>query len=315
MAYTPALKLEQMGRSPMDGSVPPTQAAGRWGRGMTLPNFLCIGAQKAGTGWLYQMIQQHPNVWVPPVKEVHFFDYMYVKSNRLRTERFLKGAVQKCMLQHINRYMAKGVDFSYLRYLTDIASHEMFTEAWYRRIFERPNARGKVVGELSPAYCTIPQEGIRHLRRLISDARLIYIIRDPTDRALSQLRMEALRPRRKPPANEQDWLERAEQAEVTKGSDYAHFIPLWQAAFPSPRLLFVPYGDIAAEPTSALRKIESFLELKPYAGYKGLNTKIHATTTAAIPNSVTDLIATRLSKQKDFLKSAFGEDFVARTRG
>lgn len=41
---------------------------------MPAPNFLCIGAQKAATFWLWQMLQQHPAIFVSPKKEVHFFN-------------------------------------------------------------------------------------------------------------------------------------------------------------------------------------------------------------------------------------------------
>lgn len=42
---------------------------------MALPNFVCVGAQRAGTTSLYFLLQQHPDVFVPPHwKEPHFFD-------------------------------------------------------------------------------------------------------------------------------------------------------------------------------------------------------------------------------------------------
>jgi hypothetical protein len=41
---------------------------------MRLPNFICIGTQKAGTTLLYEILKQHPQIFLPNVKEVHFFD-------------------------------------------------------------------------------------------------------------------------------------------------------------------------------------------------------------------------------------------------
>lgn len=39
------------------------------------PNFLVIGAQKAGTTWLYYYFKRHPDVFVhPDIKEFHYFD-------------------------------------------------------------------------------------------------------------------------------------------------------------------------------------------------------------------------------------------------
>src|SRR5262245_30617021 len=44
------------------------------GRVVDGPDFLCIGLQKAATGWLYDQLQFHPEFWMPPIKELHFFD-------------------------------------------------------------------------------------------------------------------------------------------------------------------------------------------------------------------------------------------------
>jgi hypothetical protein len=38
------------------------------------PDFICIGAQKAGTTWLYVTLGRRPDIWFPPFKEFHFFD-------------------------------------------------------------------------------------------------------------------------------------------------------------------------------------------------------------------------------------------------
>lgn len=40
-----------------------------------LPTFLIIGAQKSGTTSLYEYLRQHPQVYMSPVKEPHFFTY------------------------------------------------------------------------------------------------------------------------------------------------------------------------------------------------------------------------------------------------
>src|SRR5215210_2387932 len=45
------------------------------------PDFLVIGAQRAGTTWLHRVLRQHPKLWLPPVKELHYFD----KLDTMRT--------------------------------------------------------------------------------------------------------------------------------------------------------------------------------------------------------------------------------------
>ena len=42
---------------------------------MTLPNFFIIGAAKSGTSSLYMYLKQHPEIYMSPVKEPHFFSF------------------------------------------------------------------------------------------------------------------------------------------------------------------------------------------------------------------------------------------------
>ncbi len=42
---------------------------------MALPNFLIIGAAKAGTTALYHYLKQHPQVYMSPEKETNFFAF------------------------------------------------------------------------------------------------------------------------------------------------------------------------------------------------------------------------------------------------
>ncbi len=44
---------------------------------MTQPHFVGIGAQKAGTSWLHACLYEHPGIYVPASKEIHFFSKYY----------------------------------------------------------------------------------------------------------------------------------------------------------------------------------------------------------------------------------------------
>jgi len=39
------------------------------------PNYLVIGAQRCGTTWLAETLGQHPDIYVPRPKEIHFFNH------------------------------------------------------------------------------------------------------------------------------------------------------------------------------------------------------------------------------------------------
>ena len=47
-----------------------------------LPNLLCVGTQKAGTSTLFDILRQHPDIYLPSEKEAHYFysDKNYCKG-------------------------------------------------------------------------------------------------------------------------------------------------------------------------------------------------------------------------------------------
>ena len=47
---------------------------------MTLPNFLGIGTQRGATTWLYNCLKEHPEIFVPEIKELSFFNKNYSKG-------------------------------------------------------------------------------------------------------------------------------------------------------------------------------------------------------------------------------------------
>ncbi|MDY6993754.1 MAG: sulfotransferase [Pseudomonadota bacterium] len=45
----------------------------------TTPDFIGIGAQRSGTTWVANVMSLHPEIWVPPLKELHYFDSVSVE--------------------------------------------------------------------------------------------------------------------------------------------------------------------------------------------------------------------------------------------
>lgn len=55
-----------------------------------LPNFICPGAQKCGTTSLYRTLKQHPDIYLPPIKEVRFFMDRYYSNRREKYQKFYR---------------------------------------------------------------------------------------------------------------------------------------------------------------------------------------------------------------------------------
>ena len=54
--------------------------------------FLSVGAMKAGTTWLYAVLERHPELYFCPEKEVHYFYHRYVDDGLLSEAHRLEKA-------------------------------------------------------------------------------------------------------------------------------------------------------------------------------------------------------------------------------
>jgi sulfotransferase family protein len=137
--------------------------------GDACPDFLCVGAQKGGTSWLYGQLEAHPDFWMPPVKELHYLNSLN------RTRRFHPP---RCSDQRDASFLDGMKNLSALSYI-DLEN--------YGRLFEH---KGSLVsGDISPAYSTVSDEVIQRVVNSFPNLKVIFLARDPVERAWSQLSM------------------------------------------------------------------------------------------------------------------------------
>ncbi len=122
---------------------------------MTMPNFLIIGAMKSGTTSLYHYLEQHPQVYMSPVKEPNFF--------AVEGEKFYSDSL---------RGSGGLARFPGIR---DIET--------YRELFKQVSNE-TAIGEASPLYIYVPK-AVERIKHYIPNAKLIAILRHPVDRAYS----------------------------------------------------------------------------------------------------------------------------------
>ena len=118
---------------------------------VTMPNFLIIGAQKAGTTSLYYYLKQHPQIYMSPIKEPHFFDGEGAGQDAGRPVRGLRP--------------------------------EITTIEEYRTLFQGAT-KETAIGEASPSYLYIP-EAPERIRYHVPEVNLIAVLRNPVERAYS----------------------------------------------------------------------------------------------------------------------------------
>lgn len=120
---------------------------------MTFPNFLIIGAVKAGTSSIFKYITQHPQVYGAPIKEPSFFAFENEVVN-------FCGPGDELFNQAV---ITKYEDYE--RLFADV-NHEM------------------AIGEASVVYLHSDKAPFR-IKHYIPNVKLMAILRNPVDRAIS----------------------------------------------------------------------------------------------------------------------------------
>jgi hypothetical protein len=121
---------------------------------MNMPNFLIIGAEKAGTTALYHILHEHPQIYMSPVKEPSFFAF--------------EGQTMD--------FSGPGdgwINHNAVTNLTD-----------YQALFSGCN-EAVAVGEASTYYLMLGAQSAESMARHVPDMKIIAILRHPVDRAYS----------------------------------------------------------------------------------------------------------------------------------
>jgi hypothetical protein len=234
------------------------------------PDFLVIGAQKAGTTWLDRNLRTHPKIWLPPEKEIHFFDlprplpFAALLLAPVRAARhWARARLQRDWAKVKAGEQSLGW---YFRYYFLPRTHR-----WYRSLFTP--SLGQICGEATPPYAVLAESKIREIQRLMPQVKLIYLLRDPVERMWSDAAMFQS-PRfggrgiKKARATAVDSFLRDQQN--LQHSCYAENIARWESSFGPSQICLLFQDDIARRPAYVLQTVTEFLGLAP--------VKIRATT-------------------------------------
>ena len=217
------------------------------------PDFVCIGAQKSGTTWLYENLARHAEVWVPPVKEFHYFDRVCVNDQLL-------GLWDMPHPHGIARYAGafKSLDVKRLRWLRQYYRLGM-DKAWYLDLFDTRYSGGKLCGEITPGYSTLEERGVKYARSVLGgDVHILFIVRNPVYRSWSAakmlLRCSGINLASVLPGDLDDFLM---SPIITLHSQYSRIVPLWKNYFDNFHILF--YDQICQSPREFLSEISRIL--------------------------------------------------------
>lgn len=274
-----------------------------------LPDFLVIGVQKGGTSWLWDQLRQHPLVWMPPFKELQFFNTEFIPSHRSWTTKHCDRAIQT-LIEKKKEVKQPARKQMWDTYLSSIAKDPKPSLEWYKDCFRFPVHPRAILGDVSPAYCTIPDEGVDYVKQLLPDARIVFIVRNPLKRIISHLRMKISNSKRDTATfHAGQWHAYVDDPNLYQRAIYSEYIPRWDRAY-GDRILYLPFDLIRKDPSDFLSQVTRHIGVKPFTP-KAAEKAVHVTEKHPIPPAVERLLAERVEGEWEYLQQRFPAGFTA----
>lgn len=241
-----------------------------------MPDFLGIGGTRCGTTWLHEQLRTHPQLWLPPVKELHYFD----RSTRYASPSHLAH-------DGLRRRLSAGDDATLQwhhearRDLLRAPRHPSTAawklryylgrpdDDWYTSLF--PRRRGLLRGEITPSYSLLTPADVARVHSLMPDAKLLFLVRDPVERAWSGFRRKGL--------TDDEIRARLDRPAIDRRTDYLTTLDTWSAVFPRDQLFVGFFDDITADPARLLTDVLTFLGVD--AGPQHIPADLHRRVNAA----------------------------------
>jgi hypothetical protein len=196
---------------------------------------LGVGAQKSGTSWLHTQLHQRQDANFGFCKEYHILDALTLPQFAHFQPRLIapwkwRTWRRKRFLQDSNRY------FDYFNHL-----------------LSKPAI--KLTGDITPSYSCLSAETLAWTRDQLSKrgitTRVVFLLRDPVERILSQQRMQLRKRGELQPELEREQLLRASRKlkhQSSQRSDYLHTLKALQTTFAPEELFIDLYERLFTEP-------------------------------------------------------------------
>lgn len=273
-------------------------------------DFIGIGAQKAGTTWLFKQLKLLPDFSFPVLKELHYFSRSpdYASSsflaeprlvNRLMDEEWTKRALEKIRSK---KDEPRKAEWYAKWFFSD------YTDDWYLSLFD---ASAPFKGEISPSYALLQPKDISGMYRLAPEARIIFLLRNPVDRAWSQYRFYKGWYKKDFDFNQaktEDIIRFMDAEGQELRSDYLSTLRNYEQVYPKDQILVGFYDAIGEQPAELMEEVVRFIggDAGDIAKYCQLEKKYTVSPAAPMPPEVRDYLKEKYRSQIEQLALRFG---------
>jgi hypothetical protein len=211
-----------------------------------------IGAQKTGTTWLANYLDSRREIYMSPIKEMHYFDIKYRPDICGTMEnRFARRLDERAVKPNFHKKEKSDETILNLKARIEVGNDGQAYKNFFR---ERVPDAANFYSEITPSYALIGQTGFREMRQLFPKIRIIFIMRDPVDRFYSQVRMrDSRRPAEK--VVQEDLTEKIKEAlddpRYVERSQYQKTIASLESVFKGHEVIYLFYETLFRKDTIA----------------------------------------------------------------
>lgn len=278
-----------------------------------IPDFLVIGAQKACTTWLDRNLRGHPQIWLPPEKEIHFFDFpplIPFYFLLFAPEHSIRHWAKNRMLRDFRKVQAGQQSLSwYVRYYFFLR-----TKRWYVALFTPK--KGQIAGESTPRYSIVGEKRVAQVRALMPNIKIIYLLRNPIDRMWSDVAMQhsaRFGHQGLHTIDEKQLVNFLQNSNHLNSSRYMKNIEQWEKFYPQSHIFIGFYEQVRDTPKQLIKTIYQFLgvdaseQLIPAIA----TTKINVNEYPKMPDHIGYILAMLLLDDMEKLHQRFNNQYTA----
>jgi hypothetical protein len=181
---------------------------------------------------------------------------------------------------------------------------------WYSQLFSDSH---RVNGEITPAYGILPAEIIHSIHAAFPHLRLIYLMRNPIDRAWSSAKMALGRAEMvQDEASDQWFIDHFNSRSSLARGDYESCIRNWRSVYPSDQILLLRYEMIEFQPVALVNTCLNHLGLEDYLlpeNSELFTTRIFAGDATQIRPRLLETLSNIYSDQIESLSQYLEQDF------
>jgi hypothetical protein len=283
--------------------------------------FFCIGAQKAGTTWLYDYLGAHPQCHFSRNKELHYFDVMAGHSTlsyemRLDIVKEYAGRLTPTVGPTHRQHLRLVHETAELLTIYTGGGKGADRHAPYLKYLLRGRGRKPVVCDITPSYATLNRVQFADMAS-IGQARFAFIMRDPVARMWSQIRM-AVQAQKLPKEQFADACAARAKHLMDSGrlprierADYVRTMAELESVVPADRIKYLFYEQLFDQSTAD--GICDFLDIERLPA--STDKQVNRGRSLPIPEDIRHAFADAFAPQYRAMRDRFGDALPAAWNG